>query len=120
MDSRSKIAAETDCGARLAELQATGRGVRVVSGYFDPLLAWHAERLEELRAGGGRLAVMILDPPDPILPARARAELVAALGAVDLVLIPPTGAAVTAQVCLEETDAAVRRQFVQHVRERQS
>ena len=59
----------------------------LVSGFFDPLLASHAGRLEALRRDGRRLAVLLSDPPDPVLPLRARAELVAALRAVDYVLV---------------------------------
>lgn len=60
-------------------------GATVVSGFFDPLLAWHARRLRELKTSQP-LIVVIADPPRPILPARARAELVASLASVSYVL----------------------------------
>jgi hypothetical protein len=60
---------------------------RVVSGYFDPLLAWHVRRLAALKKEGTPLLVLIEEPPDPVLPARARAELVAALSVTDHVML---------------------------------
>ena len=92
-------------------------GARVVSGYFDPLLAVHAEWLQAL-AGVEPLAVVVKEPTRPILSAQARAELVAALRAVDFVVldgpdVPP------AEVRLEEQDADAAVAFVAHVRRRQ-
>lgn len=60
---------------------------KVVIGHFDPLTAMHALRLAELRTNGEQLVVAITDPPRPLLPALARAELVAALAAVDYVFV---------------------------------
>jgi bifunctional ADP-heptose synthase (sugar kinase/adenylyltransferase) len=59
----------------------------LVTGFFDPLLASHATRLASLRRDEHLLAVLLSDPPDPVLPLRARAELVAALEAVDFVMV---------------------------------
>ncbi|MBI3279494.1 MAG: adenylyltransferase/cytidyltransferase family protein [Acidobacteria bacterium] len=59
-------------------------------GYFDPLHAAHVRRLSELRRNGETLVAVVADPPAPVLPLRARAELVAGLSAVDYVL--PAGA----------------------------
>ena len=79
MDTRTKIVPIEEV-ARLAESGAT-----VVSGYFDPLLASHAGRLQDLKRSGVPLVVLIADKDDAILPARARAELVAGLQVVDYV-----------------------------------
>jgi hypothetical protein len=81
VDSRSKIQAvdEVRGGARI-----------VVVGYFDPLSAAHVRRLNGLRENGQRLTVVVADPPAPLLPLRARAELVAGLACVDLVIQAPT------------------------------
>jgi bifunctional ADP-heptose synthase (sugar kinase/adenylyltransferase) len=80
VDTRTKIVSAGEA-ARIA-----ASGAMVVSGYFDPLLAIHAERLEELKREQPRpLIVAIADPDNPILPARARAELVAGLAVVDYV-----------------------------------
>jgi glycerol-3-phosphate cytidylyltransferase-like family protein len=86
-----------------------------VSGYFDPLLAAHAKRLRELREGHGGLAVIILDPERPILPARARAELVAALECVDYVVI---GASERAVCHEEQAHAAMLDRLVAQVARR--
>ena len=77
MDTRSKIRSADDA----AEVSGT-----VVVGYFDPLLAAHVRRLEEIRRGGAPLTVLIADPADPLLPSRARAELVAAIAGVHCVI----------------------------------
>ena len=120
MDTRSKIVEGAECAARLEQCKAARPGLRVVSGFFDPLLAWHAERLAAARNGASALAVVVLEPPQPILSARARAELVAALAAVDLVLLPSGQAAAAAEIRIEDEDLARRAAFIEHVRERQS
>lgn len=43
----------------------------------------HVRELE----GGGPLMAVVLDPPDPLLPTRTRAELAASLRVVDYVLL---------------------------------
>jgi len=98
----------------------SGRKVRLVRGYFDPLLPEHARRLAELAAPGAALVVVIEDPPQPILPARARAELVAALRAVDCVVLGAP-ANIPADVVFDETREDLRRarEFIAHVRARQ-
>ncbi len=85
MDTRNKIVDWPQAEHILRQGSNT-----VVTGYFDPLLASHARRLAEL-AAAGPLVVVIADPPQPLLPARARAELVAALQAVEYVVLPPDG-----------------------------
>ncbi|MEJ7605338.1 MAG: hypothetical protein WKF37_03510 [Bryobacteraceae bacterium] len=62
---------------------------RLVLGYFDPLHASHIRRLQELCSNGERISIGIMDPPDPILPLRARAELLAGLAIVDRVYEAP-------------------------------
>lgn len=87
MDTRTKI-----IGAdRLAELAA--QGAQIVSGHFDPLVASMAEHVAALKRDrpDAPLAVLLRSSQDPILPAHARAELVAALAVVDY-------------VCCEESD----------------
>ncbi|QOY90470.1 nucleotidyl transferase family protein [Paludibaculum fermentans] len=108
MDSRSKIVLP-------AELPA---GTRLASGYFDPLLTVHAAWLAEARGASDKLAVIIKDPPVPILSARARAELVAALKVVDFVVLDQPSLP-AADVQLEQRDAAAAAAFVAHVRQRQ-
>lgn len=85
MDTRTKIISAEEAAAigQPAKL-------KVVVGYFDPLHAAHVRRLSELRRNGETLVAVVADPPAPVLPLRARAELVAGLSAVDYVL--PAGA----------------------------
>lgn len=118
MDSRSKILTAEEARARVAALSS---GL-LVSGYFDPVLAAHAARLAGLCDPGRRLVVLIEDPPEPILPARARAELVAALRGVDTVVLPaPDGtAALAATVKLAAEDAERTAAFEAHVHRRQT
>jgi hypothetical protein len=80
LDTRRKIV-----GAAEAAGIAAG-GATVVSGYFDPLIAWHARWLAGFKKGARPLLVLIATPENPILPAAARAELVASLRVVDHVV----------------------------------
>ena len=90
----------------------------MVSGYFDPLLASHARRLSQLRSGRTPLLVLVSTPPDPILPARARAELVASLSVVDHVAEAAEG--IEVQINLEQEDDARLEKLIEHVHSRQS
>lgn len=108
MDTRTKIVPAAEA-ARLA-----AAGVTVVSGYFDPLLAAHAERLQQLKRP---LLVAIAEPVDPILPARARAELVAGLAVVDYVAESLDGLA--PQTRLEAEDERRLQDLIAHVHARQ-
>lgn len=71
---------------RAGSARAQGRPVTVVTGHFDPLLAGHARRLNEIAEPGGVLVAVVTEPARPVLAAKARAELVAALEAVDCVV----------------------------------
>lgn len=97
MDTRNKIVPTRQA----ADIAASG--ALVVSGYFDPMLAWHASRLQELKRGDAPLLVLIAAGERPILSARARAELLAGLKAVDYVCETTDGIAPHFQ--LEEEDA---------------
>jgi hypothetical protein len=77
VDTRGKIV-----GAREAA-NIAARGATVVSGYFDPLIAWHARWLAGFKKPGRPMLVLIGTPENPILPAAARAELAASLRVVD-------------------------------------
>ncbi|MBZ5595320.1 MAG: hypothetical protein LAP39_24010 [Acidobacteriia bacterium] len=84
MDTRHKIIEPERAIALSKDLRA--KGVRIVTGYFDVIVAEHVRRLLEIKNGSGALVVVVLDPPDPVLSLRARAELVAALRMVDYVV----------------------------------
>lgn len=112
MDTRTKIVAPDQAGSLKAET--------FVRGYFDPLLAAHARVICRLP---GPVAVLLADPPDPLLPARSRAELVAALRGVSHVVLPwddgsaftPSGVDVTDEF---SADLERRQSLVSHVHRR--
>ena len=112
MDTRCKIVSGTEA-LRLAQAGAT-----VVSGYFDPLAAEHATRLQGLKRAGSPLLVLIASPPNPILASRARAELVAGLAAVDYVA--ELSQEIQPDVTLEAEDTVLQARLIQHVHTRQS
>lgn len=106
MDTREKI---------LSPASAAGLSPPVlVVGYFDPLTADHARRLDALGSG---LTVAILDPPDPLLPAQARAELVAALSSVENVVVgDPRGHMRSGRTVDETTaDLAARQALIDRI-----
>jgi bifunctional ADP-heptose synthase (sugar kinase/adenylyltransferase) len=111
MDTREKII-DAAQAVRIAASGAT-----VVSGYFDPLIASHAERLAKLKPNGIKLLVLIATPSNAILPAAARAELVAGLRAVDYVSELADG--LTPDIRLEPEDDERYRTLLQHVHARQ-
>jgi bifunctional ADP-heptose synthase (sugar kinase/adenylyltransferase) len=93
----------------------------IVSGYFDPMIVAHAQRLKSLRKDARPLLVLISTPANPILPAAARACLVAGLGCVDYVTeiggSYPDG--LMPQIQLETEDASRLEQLIEHVQTRQ-
>jgi len=109
LDTRRKIVDLDELRTR-----ANGKPVRWVGGHFDPLLAEHARRLEQLRTPGACLAVVIQDSGHALLPTRARAELVAALSSVDFVVLD------AGHIASEDLDdTRISQQFSGHVRRRQ-
>ncbi len=111
MDTRGKIVTWAEAGQRMPHMSF------IVSAWFDPMLAQHAAWMDEIPEQF-RVVVQLLDPPDPLLPARARAELAAALARVELVILD-SGGAVEPTLRLEEHERELRRAFLEHVRERQ-
>jgi len=112
VDTRTKIVGAD----RVTDL--TSAGALIVSGYFDPLVSSLAERLAALKRPDSPLVVLILNAPDPILPARARAELVAALSVVDYVCDAATSA--EPHVHLEREHSQQLKELIAHVHARQS
>jgi hypothetical protein len=110
LDTRTKIVS-TEEAARLAAAGAT-----VVSGYFDPMVASHAQRLAQVKCAGAPLLVLIASPDHAILPARARAELVAALRVVDYVA---ESCDVPGHFQLEQEDTRRLTALIEHVHARQ-
>lgn len=99
----------------------------LITGFFDPLAPAHAHRLNRLASADSALIVVVTDPPDPILPLRARAELVAALAAADWVVPVPAGnldeflggVAIAPVERGEAEDLALRQEIIRHVHTRQ-
>ncbi len=104
MDTRTKIVSLDELEHRLRGSAATR-----LSGYFDPLLAEHVQRIAAAREPGKLLVVEVANPAQPLLAQRARAELVAALSMVDWVVLGDGPAAV---------DGDIADRFVEHVLER--
>jgi hypothetical protein len=96
-----------------ARHRLAGQSAHWLSGYFDPLLAEHVRMLRQHSVTDRRLVVEITNPPNALLPARARAELVAALAMVDYVVLDDGGNSSDAPA-----DAGITERFVQHVLQR--
>src|SRR3954453_18371046 len=89
------VAAEEELMARLAGDRRAGRTIALANGCFDLLHVGHVRYLHAAAAEADRLIVAVNDdstaaskgPGRPVLAARDRAELVAALRGVDYVTI---------------------------------
>jgi glycerol-3-phosphate cytidylyltransferase-like family protein len=127
VDTRSKILTPAQAVALAGNLRASSRALTVVTGFFDPLLVEHAVRLASLARPGAALMVVIHSPAEPLLPARGRAEMAAALSVVDHVVLPAadeTGAWLEdlhpqPLVSQEPDDARRTRDLIRHVHARQ-
>lgn len=98
MNTRAKILSRTELVRLFEEHRRKGQRTVLANGCFDVLHVGHVRYLEGARREGDVLAVainsdssmrLLKGPGRPILPAQARAELVAALGIVDYVIIFP-------------------------------
>lgn len=87
----------------------------VVRGYFDPVYAFHARRLREVLLPGEQLIVAVAEPKDPLLPWRARAELVAGFAAVEYVVHGDSVIPGARTVDLCEEDLRARHELALHV-----
>lgn len=108
LNTRNKIITE-------GELSAVGP-VRLLAGFFDPLLPETIAAIEELRAGAEetQFAAVVDTPSDPLLPLSARVELAASLRAITYVVAPAS----PALVALAERLPEPRTEFLRHVRGR--
>ena len=82
MDTRSKIKPLKDLHSVLA-----GSKWAAIVGYFDPLTATQAKRFADAERDGRKVLAIVLIAPDSLLPADARAALVAAVRSVSAVVI---------------------------------
>jgi cytidyltransferase-like protein len=105
LDTRAKI---------VDALPEDASNYEVIVGYFDPMHAGHTRRLRELCGNGDRLVVAIADPPEPILPVLARAELLAGLECVAYVLTD-TSQVPSRAIDDRPLDSERARIFAQHV-----
>ncbi|MBW2244860.1 MAG: adenylyltransferase/cytidyltransferase family protein [Deltaproteobacteria bacterium] len=95
-NARSKILTRNNAQAAVRRAQRRGERVVFTSGCFDLLHVGHVRSLEQARSFGDRLVVAINSdasvrrfkgPERPIVPARQRAEVLAALECVDWVMV---------------------------------
>jgi len=123
VDTRNKIISAEAALDIAQRLHAQGRKLTVVTGIFDVLVAAHARALGEAR---NPLMVVLLPSPRPLLPERARAELVAGLSMVDYVV---AGAETGMEAFLgrlgadelisrQVLDEREQRQLIEHVQRR--
>jgi len=91
-----EVLSQPDLMRRVDELKARGERVAFANGHFDMLHVGHLRYLEGAKKEGDVLVVGLNDDESvrrlkgagrPIMPAAERAELVAALAPVDLVVI---------------------------------
>ncbi len=93
-----KIVARDALGTLVAEWRRAGERVTLANGCFDVLHVGHVRYLRAARELGGKLLVAVNGDESvralkgegrPVMPAEERAELLAALGDVDAVVIFP-------------------------------
>ncbi len=94
--------------------ETAGKKVILLRGNFDPMLAAHARCVAEMKPEGAVLVALLAEPEKPLMAARARAELAAALGMVDYV-VEDGGAAVGIET-VELKDAGWTLEFMERVR----
>ena len=107
LDTRSKIIPLSRAGEFA--------GAAFVSMHLDPLTVEHARRLAVIAAQGKPVVVLLTDPPSPLLPIGARAELAAALASVSAVMIVDGPVSVLPLIAEEGADLQRRHALVQHV-----
>lgn len=113
LDTRNKIVA---AGRDATEFS----GGLMIAAYLDPMVHTHAARLRELAAEHGLLTICLCDPPDPLLPAAARAELAAACRDVAHVVVGEEALASAGRVIdIRPGDLNRRADLMRHVYSRQ-
>jgi bifunctional ADP-heptose synthase (sugar kinase/adenylyltransferase) len=120
VDTRTKILDAEAAVAAADEARRAGKTVKLVAGTFDPLLAAHARRLREIAGEGSVLFAAVREPVRPLLAAQARAELVAALGVVDYVVLGEAPLRPDEVYREESADARRRQDLIRNVQKRQS
>ncbi len=94
--ARDAVLSRSALQAKLRQARRRGERIVFTSGCFDLLHVGHVRSLEQARSFGDRLVVAVNSdasvrrfkgPERPIVPARQRAEVLAALACVDWVMI---------------------------------
>ena len=94
--SRDKVLSRRAAAQALARARRRGKRVVFTNGCFDLLHVGHVRSLEQARGLGDRLVVAVNSdasvrrlkgPTRPLVPARQRAEVLAALACVDWVVV---------------------------------
>ena len=94
--SRDKVLSRRAAAKALARARRRGKRVVFTNGCFDLLHVGHVRSLEQARGLGDRLVVAVNSdasvrrlkgPTRPLVPARQRAEVLAALACVDWVVV---------------------------------
>jgi len=95
---REKILSREQLRQRAAEWRAAGESLTLANGGFDLLHVGHVRYLHAAKQLGGRLIVAVNSDESmrslkgqgrPLIPAKERAEIIAALADVDAVVIFP-------------------------------
>ena len=120
MDTRTKILDAGPAAAAADDARRAGKTVKLVTGTFDPLLAAHARRLCEIAGEDTVLFAAICEPARPLLSTQVRAELVAALGVVDYVVLGDTPLQPDELYREDSADARRTRDLIRDVQKRQS
>jgi rfaE bifunctional protein nucleotidyltransferase chain/domain len=98
LEAHQKILGREELRQRVDEWRRAGESITLANGNFDLLHVGHVRYLRGAKALGGRLVVAINADASvralkgegrPIMPAKERAEIVAALADVDAVVIFP-------------------------------
>ncbi len=90
MDTRTKIIPRAEAVSRLAAVSSNGSRAVTACGWFEVLQLAHCQRLSDAKPGEARLIVFVYDDGlsrRGVLDAWSRAQMVAALGVVDCVVI---------------------------------
>jgi hypothetical protein len=95
--------------------------VKLIFGYFDPLYSEHVLGLRQECNGDSQIVVAVDEPPSPVLPWRARAELVAGLSCVDCVIPASLAPSVPDATVVDQRETDLRRtaSLERHIAERQ-
>jgi D-glycero-beta-D-manno-heptose 1-phosphate adenylyltransferase len=98
LNTRSKILSRSDLRRQVEEWRRAGERITLANGNFDLLHVGHVRYLQGAKALGGKLVVAINSDDSvralkgagrPVMPEQERAEIVAALAAVDAVVVFP-------------------------------